>query len=65
MSEKQYKAVIKNIDKDTWVKNENDGEIEETDDFDEALVFYDWADAESILEYLNDEFSDCYQLIIL
>ncbi|QST02695.1 hypothetical protein IMZ31_19290 (plasmid) [Pontibacillus sp. ALD_SL1] len=59
-----YQAYIKNIDQDTWLKEEENGEVKHTKNEEEMLVFYDDEDAESTLEYLNDSFSDSYVLLI-
>lgn len=59
-----YQAYIKNTTTGEWLKDEKGGKVEHTNDESEILVFYDDVDAESTLEYLNYNFSDCYVLLI-
>lgn len=56
-------CIIKNITKDLWVKEENNGRIKHTEDENKAMLFYDEEDAESLLEYLNSFFPDFYTLL--
>jgi predicted ribosome-associated RNA-binding protein Tma20 len=58
-----YCAVIKNITKNMWVSEENNGKIKHTIYENKALVFYNEEDAVPTLEYLNGYFPDFYTLI--
>lgn len=58
-----YKALIKNITNGKWLMSETNGIIKETKNQENALVLYDSEDAESLIEFLNDSFADCYTLI--
>lgn len=58
-----YKAIIKNITKNTYIQEEKNGVVKETKDQNKALVFFDECDAESVLELVNSNYPDCYQLI--
>lgn len=59
-----YQAYIKNITIGEWLKDEKGGKVEHTNDESKKLVFYDDVDAEGTIEYLNDNFSDSYVLLI-
>lgn len=60
----RYQAYIRNITIGQWLKTEQAGTVEHTENQNEMLVFYDEDDAENTLEYLNDTFSDAYVLQI-
>jgi len=55
--------IIKNITEETFVSEENNGNVEHTEKQEEALVFNEEWDAESTLEMLNDTKEDCYSLV--
>lgn len=60
---KKYQAYIKNVTKDSWLKDEINGRIVHTFDVSERLVFFDEIDAGATIEFLNEEYSDCYVLL--
>ena len=60
----EYKASILNITKNQWVKDETDGKVRHTARKRNRLLFYDEFDAESTLGFLNDNYLDCYTLIL-
>lgn len=60
----EYQAYIRNITIGKWLKTKQAGTVEHTENQNEILVFVDEDDAESTLEYLNDNFSDAYVLQI-
>lgn len=60
---KRYVSFIKNIEEGTYVKNEENGIVEETKDEEEKILFYDEAEADSVIEQVNDVNEVCYTLI--
>lgn len=56
-------SVIKNIDKNTWLSGEENGKVSHSKDLGKAILFSDENDAETTLEYLNEEKPDCYTLM--
>lgn len=59
----EYTAYIKNITTGEWLQNEVGGVLTHTKEDDMKLVFSGEEDAESTLEYLNQNFSDAYVLL--
>lgn len=65
---KQYKAIIVNIstdEKNRWFVEFTDDVLVCTQYKKDATVFFEEWDAESTLEYLNQNKADCYTLITL
>ena len=58
----EYRASILNITTGLWVSSEKNGVVEYSGEEDRMLL-YDEAEAEGLLEQLNDEMSDCFTLI--
>lgn len=58
-----YKSYIKNITTGEWLKEEANGNVQHSNKDNEKLIFLDEEDAESTLEYLNENFSDAYVLL--
>lgn len=59
------KYIIKNISKGTFISDETNGKVKHTRKEINAVVFFDEMEAETVLEFLNDTYSDCYTLIDL
>lgn len=55
-----YKAIIKNLETQQWLREERNGEVFHTHEADQALVFSSELKADSMLENLNESYQDAY-----
>jgi hypothetical protein len=62
---KKYQACIFNINRNLWVENEFNGEVDYTDNEKERLIFYNKEDADATIDLVNDVQSDCFMLLEL
>ena len=62
-AEPGFCASIKNITQNTFVTEEMNGSVW-YGPMEDRLLFYDEAEAEAVLELLNDIYADCFSLIV-
>jgi hypothetical protein len=58
----EYKSILKNESKGTWIKTVFDDIVTDTPNKSEALVFGDEHCAEVSLDYLNGTTDDCFTM---
>lgn len=64
MAQKQieYSGYIKNITTGLWIESEKSGQVTYTSKLEDRLIFHEEWEAVSLLEFLNDNLSDCFTL---
>jgi hypothetical protein len=62
---KRYQAAILNVDKNKWIRDEEHGIVKYAKNESDRIIFYEEEDAESTVDLLNENESDCFTLVIL